>query len=30
MTEDEFLNQIVKSFAQLDPVRVPIFLGFPR
>ena len=25
LADDDFLNQIVKSFAQLDPVRVPCF-----
>jgi rapamycin-insensitive companion of mTOR len=27
-TEDDFLKQIVKSFAQLDPVSYPVFLDF--
>lgn len=27
MTEDDFLNQIVKSFAQLDPVRAASFMN---
>lgn len=30
MTEDDFLDQIVKSFAQLDPVRVAPFTSSRR